>query len=1052
MIFATPPCPFTEEATGRSFPWKRSFSPLDLPMCGIAGFIDPQTSLEPRAAAVARMCTAMLHRGPDDEGLESAGAATLGMRRLAIFDPANGHQPIRSADGRFTLVFNGAIYNFRALRDELAGAGHAFRTHCDTEVLLAAYVHWGERCLARLRGMFAFAVWDDRERTLFLARDPFGIKPLYYRHEGTRLLFASELNALLASATFPAEIDPLSVADYLAWFAVPAPRTIYRDVFTLRPGECATFRAGRLDIRAAWSFSAVAHNAKPCATREEFSGELRARLDDSIRAHVVADVPVGAFLSGGLDSAVVVGLMTRTTGARLRTFSIVFDESNFSEATNAATTARHFGTDHHPSLLTGAHVARDLDKLLATLDQPTGDGINTYYASQAARAGGVTVALSGLGGDELFGGYPSFRDLPRINRWLPFWLALPARLRRSLVERLRRGDTRRQKLADFLGHARNFQELNALQRRVLSETARRSLLSPDALATLGPRSPFHPELSALSADLCDAGAFEVMSAWELRTYMADVLLRDSDVMSMRHSLELRVPFVDRPLIEWLWQQPAAFKNDPLHAKTPLSDATRDLLPPGLATRRKQGFSLPFPVWMKRELRPFLDDTFSDASLDRNQLFSRPAVQAMWRGFLAHDDTREWSRVWSLAVLVAFANRRTAPSVRPPSIPTVVTATPPPEPRSAATKPPAARRRTVRSRTLLLAPEIFASEGGIPRVLQSYLKALCEIADDTDGAVRLLALNDSIVASTDVRRCANDGLEDWFVCSRHKPRFVRAALRMSRNCDQLICGHVGQLPVAWLAKKFHPRLRYYLVAHGIEVWRPFNFTERVALRGAEKILCVSDYTRRELLKNCPLPAGRAVVLHNALDPWFKISPGTPLAQCAPVILVVTRLTYADRYKGVQHLIEAMPAIRAAIPDATLRIIGRGDDLSRLQSLRHQLGLSQAVEFLGYVDDKRLAVELANCRLFALPSKKEGFGLVFLEAMAHSRPCLGARAGGIPEVISPETGLLVEYGDVPALATAALAALRHDWDENQILDRARAFSYEPFKQQLALHLAS
>ena len=192
-------------------------------MCGIAGIVDPQCARELRTDSVARLCAAMVHRGPDDAGLESSSDATLGMRRLAIFDPANGHQPMRSPDGRFTLVFNGAIYNFRALRDELAATGWAFRTHCDTEVLLAAFASWGERCLARLRGMFAFAVWDDRERTLFLARDPFGIKPLYYRHDGARLIFASELNALLASGTFAAEIDPLSVADYLAWFAVPAP-------------------------------------------------------------------------------------------------------------------------------------------------------------------------------------------------------------------------------------------------------------------------------------------------------------------------------------------------------------------------------------------------------------------------------------------------------------------------------------------------------------------------------------------------------------------------------------------------------------------------------------------------------------------------------------------------------------------------------------------------------------------------------------------------------------------------------------------------------------
>jgi asparagine synthase (glutamine-hydrolysing) len=1022
-------------------------------MCGIAGFVEPGSSAFLREEAVARMCAAMEHRGPDDSGRQSLANATLGMRRLAIFDPANGHQPMQTPDGRLTVVFNGAIYNFRALRTELAAGGWSFRTECDTEVLLAAFARWGEGCLGRFRGMFAFAAWDERNQSLFLARDPFGIKPLYYRQDGGRFVFASELNGLLASGVCAPELDPLSVADYLAWLAVPAPRTIYRDVFSLRPGECATFRAGRLDIRTAWSFRTIPPGGRVCRSPEEFTRELRARLEDTIRAHVVADVPVGAFLSGGLDSAAVVGLMTRVSGSQLRTFSIDFAEEGYSEASAAAATAKHYGTDHRTTVLGGADVARDLEKLLAALDQPTGDGINTYYASAAARSGGVTVALSGLGGDELFGGYPSFRDLPRLARWLPAWRALPNGMRAAIVRRLAAGDTRQRKLGDFLQHARNPQELGALQRRVFSESARRTLLAPDMLRTLGARAPFHPELHSLSTDLAGTGFFEMISAWELRTYMADVLLRDSDVMSMRHSLELRVPFVDRPLIEWLWRQPAVYKWDRHHAKSALSSALADLLPSELTHRPKWGFTLPFALWMKRDLRPFLDETFSDASVERSGLFAPTGVQAAWSHFLGGHDTREWSRLWSLAVLIAFANRRTPARVPARTTPLVTVATEPGPLRAttAAPRSPSPRRKRSTTSTLLLAPEIFASEGGIPRILQLYLKALCELVGPDEG-VRLLALNDDAVDSRDLKRCANGSLEDWYVCNRNKPRFVRAALRMSRGCNRIVCGHVFQLPVAWLARRLNPRLRYYLVAHGIEVWRPFKLIERIALRGAEKIFCVSDFTRQELLKNCRLPEGKAVVLHNALDPYFEIAAGRPLAQCEPVILVVTRLASFDRYKGVQHMIEAMPAVRAAIPQARLRIVGRGDDLPRLQGVCRQLGLGTAVEFTGYIDDRRLAEEMQRCRLFALPSRKEGFGLVFLEAMAHGRPCLGARAGGIPEVISDATGVLVEYGDVRGIAAACIAALQRDWDDAAILARARQFSYSPFKERLATLLAA
>jgi asparagine synthase (glutamine-hydrolysing) len=1007
-------------------------------MCGIAGIISPRLPAETREAAVARMCDAMLHRGPDDAGLESSGPATLGMRRLAIFDPANGHQPMVTPDGRYRIVFNGAIYNFAALKAELAEHGHSFRTQCDTEVLLAAYVAWGETLLPRLRGMFAFAVWDRDEQRLFFARDPFGIKPLYYREQvDGGLLFASEINALLASGECPADSDPVAVADYLAWFAVPAPRTLYRGVRSLRPGECAHWRRGRLEVRTHWSFAATEDNLPVCGSAEEFTRELRARLEDTIRAHVVADVPVGAFLSGGLDSAAVVGLMTRSGSARLRTFSIGFGEAAYSEADAAAATARHFGTEHHASVLTGARVAADLDRILGRMDQPSGDGINTYYASEAARTGGVTVALSGVGGDELFGGYPSFRAVPQLTSWTRWWQRLPELARHVLLAQLRRGDTRRRKLADFLEFGTDPARLSALQRRVFDEPARLALLEPDVRRLAAGEGPLHPELGNLGRELAGAGAFDLVSAWELRTYMADVLLRDSDVMSMAHSLELRVPFIDRPLVAWLRRQPAEFRDTPQHPKTALATALADLLPPGMAARPKQGFTLPFPIWMRGELRPFLEETFSAASVGQSGMFAAPAVRQLWQGYLAKHDTREWSRVWSLAILIASLSRRASPISSVPTAARFLTAA----------RPAPAPAPALPGRSLLLAPEIFASEGGIPRILQIYLRALCELSPATDQ-VRLLSLNDpASVDPAGLARCGAANVLRAEGCGRSKVGFVRAALRLSRNCDRVICGHVGQLPVAWAAKRMNPRLKYYLVAHGIEVWRNFGAAERVALRDAEKILCVSDYTRQELLRRCPLPEGKAIVLWNALDPEFPIAPGRPLAECPPVILTVTRLTFTDRYKGVEDMIAAMPAIRLAVPEAVLRLVGRGDDVPRLRALAERSGVADAIQFLGYLSDRDLTREIHACRLFALPSKKEGFGLVFLEAMARGRPCLGARAGGVPEVITPGSGVLVNYGDIPGIATSTIAALNHPWAEAEIMDRARSFSYSPFRDRLA-----
>jgi len=621
-------------------------------MCGIAGFLSARTSAADRETTVDRMCTAMIHRGPDDGGRISRGPITVGMRRLSIFDPANGHQPWQSDDGRYTLVFNGALLNFRELRAELEKLGRAFRTECDTEVLLAALIQWGSPCLNRLRGMFAFALWDDQARSLWLARDPFGVKPLYFRlsESSGDFVFASELRALQkAGGDF--SIDPEALADTLAFLAVPAPRTLYRGVFSVGPGESIRWKGGRVEKTFYWDFSLRSRNDRPCTDVREFSHELRARLHDSVRCHLIADVPVGLFLSGGLDSAVLAGLANQSVSHPIRTFSIGFEEAGYSEAEEAAATARHLGCEHHAAVITGQRVVADLDRLLAAMDQPTGDALNVFYASEVAKAGGVRVVLSGLGSDELFGGYGYFRQLTQLHRYQRSWRWVPRPLRRSLAGLFSRGSSRTQKVADLIAEANTLNELAACSRRVWSTWAVRDLTDGHA------GSGTHPALKRLSATLTAADPFETLSAWEMQTYMTDVLLRDGDTMSMRHSLELRVPFVDRPLIEWLWRQPSAWRNTPEKPKAALATATADLLPPGLANRPKRGFALPMDQWIRRDLRPFMEDTFAAPSVGRSGFFSVKDVRARWSHFLAHEDERSWSRLWSLAVTIAFLNQK-----------------------------------------------------------------------------------------------------------------------------------------------------------------------------------------------------------------------------------------------------------------------------------------------------------------------------------------------------------------------------------------------------------
>lgn len=627
-------------------------------MCGIAGIFNRKMSQEMREQAVRQMILKQQHRGPDDQGVFSSGSVTIGMCRLSIFDPANGRQPMATPDGRFHIVFNGAIYNHRELRAELEKLGWGFRTQCDTEVLLAACVQWGRGCAVRLRGMFVFALLDTLLGTMLIVRGPLGVKPLYFAQlPGDAFVFASEIKAIFASGLTQRVIDPVAMGDYLAWFAVPAPRTIYQGVANLPPGHQITVSPnGRCQLDAWWKLPQSSAQAK-ATSYPEFTRQLRNQLDDTIRAHSLADVPVGAFLSGGIDSSAIVGLMAANRGAKLKTFSLIFEERGYSEQAAAAEVANALQTDHHEEILTGARVALDLPKILNFFDQPTGDGINTYYISRAAQQGGVRVALSGLGGDEIFGGYPSFRDMPRFARWMPYWRQLPQALRVKVIKRLKKGSARKRKLADFLEHARDLHELCSLRRRILSETTRIELLAPEARRLAERQGPNHPRLDDFVFELMGADSFQICSAWEMRTYMTDVLLRDSDVFSMANSLELRVPFVDRTLIEWWWNQPLEYRYDPNRPKSALIDATRDVVPLSIGHRPKRGFTLPFPIWMRRELRPFLLDTFSSSSLNACPWLDAKGVEAAWRSFDGENSEEEWTRIWTLAVLIHFSQQK-----------------------------------------------------------------------------------------------------------------------------------------------------------------------------------------------------------------------------------------------------------------------------------------------------------------------------------------------------------------------------------------------------------
>lgn len=357
------------------------------------------------------------------------------------------------------------------------------------------------------------------------------------------------------------------------------------------------------------------------------------------------------------------------------------------------------------------------------------------------------------------------------------------------------------------------------------------------------------------------------------------------------------------------------------------------------------------------------------------------------------------------------------------------------------------------KTVLLSPELFLAEGGIARIMRLYLKALCELSAAGDR-VECIVLNDQPGADPRLPRFSTGALQSHTGCARSKWRFLRATVRAGRRADLLVCGHLHQLPVAWLAKRFNPGLEYFLVAHGIDVWRPYSFVERLALRDARRILCISDYTRRQMLRFCPsLDPSRLVVVPNTMDPEFVPAklPALPMRNLqGPRILCVSRLATTDTYKGVDTLIEALPLVRRQLPLAHLRIVGGGDDLARLRDLARRLGVETSCTFTGIIDDDALRNEYATCDIFALPSRKEGFGLVYIEAMSHGKPCLGSHSGGVPEVINDAVGALADYGNIPEIAAGLIDLAEHPRDPRTVRAHADTFAFPAFRQKLALAL--
>lgn len=640
-------------------------------MCGIAGgvFWDGSMGKAEATSAIRTMVKALNHRGPDGAGIFSstdiAGTAAgtnvpfavLGHTRLAIIDvSAAGAQPMGGSSGSTCITYNGEAYNFAELKTQLEAEGARFVSRTDTEVILRGYDRLGLDVLKKLRGMFAFGLWDPLQRRLLLARDRLGIKPLYYFRGDGFLLFASEVRALLATGLVPRQLDATALWQYLGYQSVPAPRTLVEGVRTLGPGHWMIINAaGEQTDGAYWKMldqAATPVDVSPEEARRRIADLLR----DAVAAHMISDVPVGAFLSGGIDSSAVVALM-RETGFIPRTFSVGFDEGAFDESSHAELVARLYRTDHTHVRLTGPDLLDQLPGALRAMDQPTGDAVNTYVVSGAVRARGVTVAQSGLGGDELFGGYPSFSRLSRIADFTRVWGKSPDALRSLAAGAFRAlggSSVQASKAAAVIESDGSVSSMFPLTRQLLSVEQRLGLLEDVVLRSVPDRTdPYDTLLAQEYAAVPSAGLFAQVSFAEARTYMHDVLLRDTDQMSMAHALEVRVPLLDHVLVDAVMALPDSVKRPDGVPKRLLVESLGGLLPESIVHRPKQGFTLPFDPWMRGPLRSLCEERLGDRGLAGRGLFKPDQIGRLWQSFLSGGKDVSWSRLWVLVVLDAW---------------------------------------------------------------------------------------------------------------------------------------------------------------------------------------------------------------------------------------------------------------------------------------------------------------------------------------------------------------------------------------------------------------
>lgn len=605
-------------------------------MCGIAGI---KAKLENKDIVLSKMLDSMRLRGPDNQGKYFDDEIALGHCRLKVIDlTAGGNQPMANENNDAWIVYNGEVYNFRELRKQLEHLGHRFKSQADTEVILHSYEEWGTDCLDKLRGMFAFGIWDKNRKELFLARDRLGIKPLYYYFKNGVFIFASQVRSILSCGLMLKELNALGLADYLGCGGLKEPWTIAKDIYSLLPAHYAVLNEQGFKSENYWDPIKVSLLSKPYLKNKDIYERINALLKESIELHLVSDVPLGIFLSGGIDSSSILSFAAKML-PRLKCVTLVFKEKTHNEAHFAHLAAKRYNTDLQEVPVDQEYLLKSLEEAVSAMDEPTFDGINTYFVSQAAKEAGLTVALSGLGGDEVFAGYPSFRRIARLTWFSRFQDLSPRILKQALenfCKKIILPSTSKDKIIELMKNGFSTMQLYFWMRMLFTQEQENRLLRKKELSA-------KEEVSGLS----NLDIINQVSYLEMSNYMRDILLRDTDFMSMAHSLEVRVPFLDHKLIELMFAIPGRFKLGCLN-KPLLINSLNEPLPEAIVRRRKKGFVFPFEFWLRQNLKEEVAAALQEKDRLLDEFLNPGAALEIWRGFLK--GRISWQRPWALYVL------------------------------------------------------------------------------------------------------------------------------------------------------------------------------------------------------------------------------------------------------------------------------------------------------------------------------------------------------------------------------------------------------------------